>query len=247
MVANGFKAVESIGPLDIAGDFFRALDDDHDDTPDYHSRESAFALMGSKAGVSLPSPGPSAYSRPSGLGSRPASSHGSSRVPSRIPSRGRSSHPLHFSPGSSIATSSTESKGKRIRLDLDETMSQMSAGMESSIGSDGPSSRRLALSMEKGHQLGMKLKHIDNEHQFQLACEKMQFETTNAHIIHQRFMENKEAEIRLEEAKAMTASNMLREKMAKAEILCRQLMMKGINLDASKACPLAGAGGGDHN
>ena len=112
-------------------------------------------------------------------------------------------------------------------------MSQLTG--ESAPGSDGIGSHHLAISMEKNHCLAMKIKHIDDERNLQFQQDKMQYENSNAQVIHVRVMENKEAEIRLEEAKADAAIKVMKAKQVEVEVLRLSLMMKGIMPDANVA------------
>ena len=73
---------------------------------------------------------------------------------------------------------SDNSKGKYIHLNLDGTISQLTA--ESAPRSDCIGSHHLAISMEKNHCLVMKIKQIDDEQNLQFQWDKMQYENMNA-------------------------------------------------------------------
>ena len=133
-----------------------------------------------------------------------------------------------FSPISSgISNSLAEGKGKWLHLELNENVSQMTT--KSSSSADNIHACCLVLSMQKNHCLSLQIQHTENEHQLQLQHDRMQYETTNAQVIHDQVIVNKQVKIQLEEAKACAAAEVVCMKQQEVEMLCLQLMLKGIN------------------
>ena len=133
-----------------------------------------------------------------------------------------------FSPvtASLFSTLSSDSKGKCIRLDLDEMILQLTA--ESGSGTDGLNFHHIALSMEKSYHLAMKFKHVDHQWTIQFKCKKMQYENTNAQAIHEHLIANREVDICLKEAKAQAATEALKVKQAEV-VLWSIFLLNGLS------------------
>ncbi|KAF8833820.1 hypothetical protein BDN67DRAFT_1017145 [Paxillus ammoniavirescens] len=211
-------------------------------TTGYDSRHTGFQFAAAKAQAinsrtaSCP-PSSCAVSHP------PSSRAPSSRAPSRPPSSRAPSHPHSSRAPSSCAAShppvpvslntpissavmpTSGELGKRIRLDLQDQMSQA----ETTAASDTPGGQRPALVMERNHRLATKLNHVNREHDRQLQRDRMNLEYTNSQAAHDRELQKKEADIRLEEAKMQSVEQCAKEHLAKAEMLRLQLRLKGVD------------------
>ncbi|KAF9232468.1 hypothetical protein BU15DRAFT_67428 [Melanogaster broomeanus] len=205
-------------------------------TSGYDSRHTGFQFAAAKAhainsrvtsrppssrAVSCP-PSSRAASRPpsSHADSHPSSSRAASRPPTRVPSNHQSSNDFYSPLPSKMSTTSSD-KGKRIRLDLQDQMSQV----ETTAASDAPGGQRLAVIMEKNHHLATKLNHVDREHDRQLQRERMN-------------LEKRRWTFDLEEAKTRASEQRAKEHLAMAEMLRLQLKLKGVDgADVEHLCP----------
>ncbi|KAF9237993.1 hypothetical protein BU15DRAFT_75601 [Melanogaster broomeanus] len=96
-------------------------------------------------------------------------------------------------------------KGKHIHLDLQDQLSQ------------------------KNHRLATKVNYFDRKHDCQLQRDRMHLANTNSQAVHERQLMSKEMDIRLEEAKARSSEQHVKEHVAMTEMLRLQLKLKGID------------------